>query len=789
MLRFLTTILITFLITAGFLTYYYYLNPDTPTLPRKGVVTETPPTPSDDASRLALVMGMGNYQNAFIGKYPLESLNNPVNDATDMAKTLDDLGFEVMLETELKTKVAMKKAVLAFRKRLPKDGGVGLFYFSGHGFQYQNANYLVPLNAAIASDIDIEDQVLKTDYVLRHLEKANQNGVNLIILDACRDSIPADFFDDRETKGLFADELKTGFTTITAPVGSLIAYSTAPNTTSWGGLPTERNSVYTKHLLSSLQNKPYLNITHLLMTVRQGVIQETQNQVKQEPWEHTSLTNPFCFNPPCMSESEYQLRLQLVDLNPEASAQEIAALKAALEEQKAAQAQRIADMEREKEAEAKRLAELQRQAEAQRLAELQRQADAQRLAELQRQKEAEAQRLAELETKLKRENALQQQVLLQQIAELKKQQAHSQQQDEQKRAEIAALLRQCQQYFKADALTLNSRGGTDNTAFACYTQVLQQDKGNAQALTGLTKIATRYADWTQKALDNNKRDKAQNYLARLRQVAPHSPKLASLEAQLQKPKQGPAGEVFRDRLKDGSSGPEMVWIPEGRFKMGDIQGGGGSNEKPVHWVSVKKFAMGRYEITFAEYDKFAKATGREKPSDEDWGRGNRPVINVSWLDVTAYAKWLSQQTGQQYRLPTEAQWEYAARAGTKTKYWWGNTASHEYANYGDDGWNGLAKGKDRWKYTSPVGSFAANPFGLYDTAGNVWEWTCSEYENRYKGKEMKCLSKNRANDESLFVLRGGSWYNDAVGLRSSNRLRIQRSDRFGNCGARLARIL
>ena len=628
MLRFLTTILITFLITAGFLTYYYYLNPDTPTLPRKGALFSTPPTPSDDVSHIALVMGMGNYQNAFIGKYPFESLNNPVNDATDMAKTLDNLGFEVILETELKTKTAMKKAVLAFRKRLPKKGGVGLFYFSGHGFQYQNANYLVPLNAAIASDIDIEDQVLKTDYVLRHLEKANQKGVNLMILDACRDSIPTDFFDDRETKGLFADDLKTGFTTMTAPVGSLIAYSTAPNTTSWGGLPTERNSVYTKHLLSSLQNKPYLNITHLLMTVRQGVIQETQNQVKQEPWEHTSLTNPFCFNPPCMSESEYQLRLKMADLN-----------------------------------------------------------------------EAEAQRLAELEAKLKRENALQQQALLQQIAELEKQQVDS---------------------------------------------------------------------------------------ARLRQVAPHSPKLAALEKQLQEPKPGPAGEVFRDRLKDGSSGPEMVWIPEGRFKMGDIQGGGDSDEKPVHWVSVKKFAMGRYEITFAEYDKFAKATSRKKPSDEDWGRGNRPVINVSWLDVTAYAQWLSQQTGQQYRLPTEAQWEYAARAGTKTKYWWGNDVGKNRAAC--DGC-GAKWGWDAKRMTAPVGSFAANPFGLYDTAGNVWEWTCSEYEYPYNGKEMKCLSKNRSNDDSLFVLRGGSWVSVAMWMRSAIRYWDQRTIRNRYCGARLARIL
>jgi formylglycine-generating enzyme required for sulfatase activity len=213
-------------------------------------------------------------------------------------------------------------------------------------------------------------------------------------------------------------------------------------------------------------------------------------------------------------------------------------------------------------------------------------------------------------------------------------------------------------------------------------------------------------------------------------------------------------KVFRDRLKDGGLGPEMVRIPAGRFRMGDIQGGGGSDEKPVHWVSVSEFAMGRYEVTFAEYDKFAQATGRKKPSDEGWGRGNRPVIYVFWDDAVAYAEWLSQQTGKEYRLPTEAEWEYAARAGTDTKYWWGNTASHEYANYGTDelfGGLGLAKGKDRWEFTSPVGSFSANPFGLYDTVGNVSEWTCSKYEDKYNGQEKRCTGENRQP-----VIRGGS---------------------------------
>ncbi len=244
--------------------------------------------------------------------------------------------------------------------------------------------------------------------------------------------------------------------------------------------------------------------------------------------------------------------------------------------------------------------------------------------------------------------------------------------------------------------------------------------------------------------------------------------------------------VFRDRLKEGSQGPEMVWIPAGRFRMGDLQGGGYDNEQPVHEVSVERFAMGRYEVSFAEYDLFAEATGRKKPSDSGWGRGNRPVINVSWDDATAYAAWLSQQTGHQYRLPTEAEWEYAARAGTETKYWWGNTASHEYANYGkDECCGGLAEGKDRWKYTSPVGSFAPNPFGLYDTVGNVWEWTCSEYENKYNNKKNKCSSQKSGSPRAL---RGGAWSDGPWYVRAAYRGRNSRGNRNFDVGLRLARL-
>ncbi len=235
----------------------------------------------------------------------------------------------------------------------------------------------------------------------------------------------------------------------------------------------------------------------------------------------------------------------------------------------------------------------------------------------------------------------------------------------------------------------------------------------------------------------------------------------------------PLGEVFMDTLGDGSLGPEMVMIPAGDFRMGDIQGGGDSNEQPVHWVSVSAFAMGRYEVTFAEYDKFADATGRGKPDDEGWGRGNRPVIYVNWHDATAYAAWLSTQTGKEYRLPTEAEWEYAARAGTETKYWWGNEIGSNQANYYGDS----------FEYTAPVGSFAANPYGLYDTVGNVWEWTCSEYTDSYNGKEEYCVS-----DADRLSLRGGSWFSGALGVRSADRDWNGPTNRNGIVGFRLARI-
>ena len=151
----------------------------------------------------------------------------------------------------------------------------------------------------------------------------------------------------------------------------------------------------------------------------------------------------------------------------------------------------------------------------------------------------------------------------------------------------------------------------------------------------------------------------------------------------------------------------MAAIPAGKFTMGSNRSTLAQNERPKHKVTLNRFYISRYEVTFQEYDRFAQATGRTLPNDQGWGRGDRPVINVSWDDAVAYAQWLSTNTGYTYRLPTEAEWEYAASSGKNSLYWWGYHIGEDRANCYDCGsqWSG-----DR---TAPVGSFKPNTFGLH----------------------------------------------------------------------------
>jgi formylglycine-generating enzyme required for sulfatase activity len=225
-------------------------------------------------------------------------------------------------------------------------------------------------------------------------------------------------------------------------------------------------------------------------------------------------------------------------------------------------------------------------------------------------------------------------------------------------------------------------------------------------------------------------------------------------------------------------GPEMMVVESGIFNMGSENSV--VAEGPVHAVQISKFAIGTCEVTFEDYDRFAQHTGRALPNDSGWGRGPRPVINVTWEDAKAYAKWLSQQTGKGYRLPTEAEWEYAAWGGERNGMWAGASNLEQLANYAVHSVNSQDS-------TASVGGKRANGFGLYDMIGNVAEWVEDCWHENYTGapRDGSAWLESGDGDCRQRVLRGGSWYNLPVNLRASTRGRYHADLRGDNVGFRL----
>jgi len=254
-----------------------------------------------------------------------------------------------------------------------------------------------------------------------------------------------------------------------------------------------------------------------------------------------------------------------------------------------------------------------------------------------------------------------------------------------------------------------------------------------------------------------------------------------------------SGESFRDWRADGQpcpECPEMVVVPAGSFTMGSPPGeeGRSDNEGPQRQVRIERpFAVGRYEATLAEWDACVTDGGcMHNPKDYGWGRGNRPVVDVSWDDIVKeYLPWLSRRTGKAYRLLTESEWEYGARAGKGTPFWWGSSISTSQANYGG-AYVGDPTGDYRAK-TVPVDSFAANPWGLYNVHGNVWEWVQDNRHPDYKGAPQDG-SVWAGGDISHRILRGGSWSSlNPLNLRSAKRDWYPPGYRVNNVGFRVAR--
>jgi formylglycine-generating enzyme required for sulfatase activity len=234
-----------------------------------------------------------------------------------------------------------------------------------------------------------------------------------------------------------------------------------------------------------------------------------------------------------------------------------------------------------------------------------------------------------------------------------------------------------------------------------------------------------------------------------------------------------------DVLTEARANMDFVYITPGQFLMGSPeQEANRYDDEEQHHVSIPHgFWIGKYEVTFDQYQIFSQLTKYPDAYDNGWGRGQRPAINVNWFEAEAFAKWLSNETGHKYRLPTEAEWEYAAKAGTTTAYSFGDNPE-ELAAYA---WNG-AQGE---RQTHPVGLKKPNPWGLYDIHGNVWEWTSSEYAEKYDGKELVAGAFDTKAKRA--VARGGSWYFYPKSLRSADRRLFAPDFRRPYIGFRLVR--
>ena len=251
----------------------------------------------------------------------------------------------------------------------------------------------------------------------------------------------------------------------------------------------------------------------------------------------------------------------------------------------------------------------------------------------------------------------------------------------------------------------------------------------------------------------------------------------------------PAGSRFRDC----GECPQMVVVPAGNYLMGSPRSEPGreADEGPRHRVWLPRaFAVGVYEVTFAEWDACLRAGGCDRhPPDQGWGRGRRPVINVSWEDAQQYVAWLSGRTGERYRLLSEAEWEYVARAGTTTPFHTGETISGALANYNAELTYGAGVRGSYRRRTVPAGSFPANDFGLHDVHGNVWEWVEDCWHGSYEGAPNDGSARGSARCIRR-VVRGGAWFYDPRLLRSAYRswnFAANQSSEFG--GFRVARTL
>ena len=646
--------------------------------------------PAMASSRVALVIGNAAYDH-------VPALANPPNDAADVGAALGRIGFAV---TRLDNAgyAALRRGLQAFRRKA-SAAEIAVVFYAGHGIEVSRRNFLVPVDARLQTDGDVEYETVPLDLVMGAVEGASE--FRLVVLDACRDN---PFLKSMKREEGSTRSIGRGLAR-TEPTGggTLLAYSAKEGTLAFDG--RGRNSPYTGALLRYLE-EPGLEVGLMFRKVRDAVLKSTGGD--QEPFSYGSLTARGAYFIPPSGQVAGGGATVASSVSVAGSAVEVEYWKTV---------NGIDD-------------------------------PATRLAAL-------------LDYKAKFPAGVYADLADIQIEGLRKRTVSGGSRQESSGEAVEAGLGLTREDRRRIQRALTAEGFRPGRPDGLFGQRTRTAISGWQKARGAKPTGFLDADGVK-----------------------------TLLAAAPKVERGPqVGERFRDC----PACPELVVVPPGRFRMGSRSAeiGRSGNEGPVHRVTIgNALAVGVYEVTFTEWDACRRDGGcSHNPGDGGWGRGKRPVINVSWTDAREYVAWLSRKTGKRYRLLSESEWEYVARAGTTTPFHYGTTVSAEQANYdGRYTYGSGRKGRYR-KRTVAVGSFPANAFGLHDVHGNVSEWVEDCWNGDYGGAAVNGGAWVWGGDCSRRVLRGGSWVSFPRYLRSANRVREPSGIRLLGVGFRVAKTL
>jgi len=742
--------------------------------------------PAFAEKRIALVIGNSAYEK-------VAPLPNPTNDASAMSAMLKGAGFDVVdLKLDLKAN-EMRRALRNFADNV-RDADVAIVYFAGHGIEIEGVNYLIPVDAVLERDIDAFDEAIPLDRILTVIEPVKK--LRLVILDACRDSP----FRKTKRNNLASRGVGRGLVRVEPDSpNTMIAYAAKAGSIAIDG--DSKNSPFTAALVKYLP-RPGLDLRRAFGFVRDDVLKATGN--RQEPFVYGSLGGedvalvpavvaapPAASTPdPQAARHDYELALQInvpsgwdafigkypsgfyTDLAKAQRDKLVTAQAAAIEEARRAAEKKALDESAAAEAERAKAAAQAKAAQDARIA-----AD--------KAKAAEDAKAAREREGFEKQKAIEEA----KAAELARAQAAQEARiaaDKARAAEEAKAAREREAFERQKALE------DTKAAELARAQALEQAKAAEQVKAAET--------------------------IRLAALATADPRIGGAV------KSDEPRFKTTDAFKDCEDCPEMVAVAQGEVLMGsnrnDIDSGiAAANEGPQHKAIIRQpLAIGRFEVTRDQYAAFVKRSGykggercvtfENNVPQERANRtflnpgfaqdGTHPAVCVSWTDAKAYVEWLSQTTGKPYRLLSEAEFEYAARAGGTSRFGVSSDPDEicKFANGADEsakaaglpGDSPYMNCKDGYPFTAPVGSFPANAFGLHDLVGNVWEWTEDCFYNDYASAKPDGAARTEAACP-VRTVRGGDWFSNEAALRPAARAKANADARHDDIGFRVARTL